>query len=116
LTQSGIGTVRMCPAFPMRSTMAQCCSRCCRWEKFSSTASCRLKPHASNTARSARSRLPFSRWVSGHCQRVSPCQPVSQSHSELLDAFHSPDTGGEIRAEETAIGGFVSQPPHGPKT
>jgi hypothetical protein len=51
LTQSGIGTVRVWPAFPLRPTMAQCCSRCCRWEKFNSTASCRLKPQASNTAR-----------------------------------------------------------------
>ena len=32
LTQSGIGTVRMWPTFPIGSTMAQCCSRCCRWE------------------------------------------------------------------------------------
>jgi hypothetical protein len=45
---------------PSRSTMAQCCSLCCRWEKVSSTASCR-KPQASNTARSARSRLPLRR-------------------------------------------------------
>ena len=28
LTQSGMGTVRVCPAFPTISTMAQCCSRC----------------------------------------------------------------------------------------
>jgi hypothetical protein len=43
------------------------------------------------------------------------CQPVSQSHSEFLDAFHSPDTGGEIRAKETAICGFVCQPSHRPE-
>jgi hypothetical protein len=42
-------------------------------------------------------------------------QPVSQSHSEFFDAVHSPDTGGEIRAEETAIGGFVSEPSHRPE-
>ena len=42
-------------------------------------------------------------------------QPVSQSHSEFLDAFHSPDTGGEIRAKETAIGGIVSEPPYDPE-
>ena len=42
-------------------------------------------------------------------------QPVSQSHSEFLDAFHSPDTGGEIRAKEAAIGGFVSEPRYGPE-
>ena len=30
LTHSGIGTVRMCPPLPTRSTMAQCSSRCCR--------------------------------------------------------------------------------------
>lgn len=42
-------------------------------------------------------------------------QPVSQSYSEFLDAFHSPDTGGEIRAQETTVGGFVSEPPYGPE-
>jgi hypothetical protein len=25
----GIGTVRMCPPLPIRSTMARCCWRCC---------------------------------------------------------------------------------------
>ena len=39
-------------------------------------------------------------------------QPISQSHSEFFDAFHSPNTGGEIRAKKTAIGGLVCQPPH----
>jgi hypothetical protein len=42
-------------------------------------------------------------------------QPVSQSHSEFSDAFHSPDTGCQIRAKKTAIGGLVCQPPHGPE-
>ena len=30
LTQSGTGSVRMCPPLPTRSTMAQCSSRCCK--------------------------------------------------------------------------------------
>jgi hypothetical protein len=42
-------------------------------------------------------------------------QPISQSHSEFLDAPHSPDTGGEIRAKKAAICGLVCQPPHGPE-
>ena len=43
-------------------------------------------------------------------------QPVAQTHSEFLNAFHSPNTGGEIGTEETAIGGFVGEPPNGSKT
>jgi len=42
-------------------------------------------------------------------------QPVAQSHSEFLDALNSPNTGGEIRTQQTAIGGLVCQPPHGPE-
>jgi hypothetical protein len=42
-------------------------------------------------------------------------QPISQSHSGFLDALHSPDTGSEIRAKKTAIGGLVCQPSHGPE-
>ena len=41
------------------------------------------------------------------------CQPVSQAHSQFLDALHSPDTGGKVGAQKTAIGGFVSEPSHG---
>jgi hypothetical protein len=43
------------------------------------------------------------------------CQPVSQAHSEFLDALHSPDTSGKIRAKKTAIGGFVCESAHGTK-
>jgi len=42
-------------------------------------------------------------------------QPIPQSHSEFLDALHSPNTGGEISAKKTAIAGLVCQPPHGPE-
>jgi hypothetical protein len=77
-TQSGIGTVRTCPALPPKSTIAQCSSRCCRSSILRPTASCRLSPHASSNARSARSRFPLSSWLSGACQREQACSAVNQ--------------------------------------
>ena len=78
MTQSGIGTVRMCPPLPNRSMMAQCSSRCCRWSSLRLTASCRLNPHAKSKARRARSRFPLMRWLSGACQSALPCSAVNQ--------------------------------------
>jgi hypothetical protein len=43
---------------------------------------------------------------------VRPLTSFAQAHTEFLDTFHAPDTGGEISAQETAIGGCVCQPPH----
>jgi hypothetical protein len=69
LTQSGIGTVRMWPPLPTRSTIAQCSSRRCKCANVRSANSRRRSPHPSNTARIAQSRLPFSVVGSGACQR-----------------------------------------------
>lgn len=43
------------------------------------------------------------------------CQPVSQAYTDFLDALHSPDTGGKVRAEKTAIGGLVCESANGTK-
>ena len=51
LTHSGIGTVRMCPPLPMRSTMAQCSSRCCKCAKSNTANSRRRSPQPSKIAR-----------------------------------------------------------------
>ena len=43
-------------------------------------------------------------------------EPVSETHAQLLDAFHSANSGCRVRTEQTAIGGFVCESPHGTKT
>jgi hypothetical protein len=42
------------------------------------SGSCLLNPQASSRARSARSRLPLRRSLSGACQSLWPCSAVSQ--------------------------------------
>ena len=78
ITQAGMGTVRTWPAFPFRSTIAQCSSRCSRCSILRPTASFRLSPQARSSARSARSRLPFSFSQSGDCHSARLCSAVSQ--------------------------------------
>lgn len=70
--------VRMCPSFPIRSTMAQCSSRRCRWPKSSPADSRRRSPQPNRVAISARSRLPFRNAGFGSCQRVLASFAVSQ--------------------------------------
>ena len=81
ITQSGTGTVRTCPPLPFKSTMAQCPSRCSRCSSLRATASCRRRPQASSSARSARSRLPFRSLSLGACQSARLCwslKPVAE--------------------------------------
>jgi len=39
-------------------------------------------------------------------------QPVSKAHTQLFDAFDSPNTSRQIRAEKAAVGCLVSQASH----
>lgn len=86
-TQSGTGTVLICPPFPMRSIIAQCASRCCKYAKSRSASSRRRSPHPSRTARIARSRLPLSVSDSGdrHSRRTSSA--ISQFPSLTPNCF-----------------------------
>ena len=52
---------------PLRSTIAQCPSRCWRLSMANSATSRRRSPHASRRDRSDRSRLPLSRSLSRAC-------------------------------------------------
>ena len=40
-------------------------------------------------------------------------QPVAQSDAQFSDAFHAPNAGRQLRAQQACIGGFVSEPSHG---
>jgi hypothetical protein len=57
-------------------------------------------------------------------KRFAPCspqygralilsEPIPRALAQLLYAFHPSNTGGEVRAEKTGIGGLVRQPAHG---
>ena len=40
------------------------------------------------------------------------CEPVTESHAELLDALYASDTGGQLWAEQARVRGFVGKPPN----
>jgi hypothetical protein len=40
-------------------------------------------------------------------------QPTASAKTELFDTFHPGDTGGEFRAEQAGVGGFVRESSHG---
>src|SRR6201993_3088920 len=61
------------------------------WPRFSSTASCRRRPQASKTARSARSRFFFKRSPPGACQSLCDCSALNQFPS-LTPIFLAPFT------------------------
>jgi hypothetical protein len=43
-------------------------------------------------------------------------EPVPKPHTQLLDTFHTPDTGGEIGTEQASICGFVDEPSYRSKS
>ena len=89
LTQSGIGTVLMCPPLPTRWTIAQCSSRCCKCVNSRSANSRLRRPQPSSTANIARSRLPLSVLGSGACQNLRARSALSQFPS-LTPNFLAP--------------------------
>ena len=78
LTQDGIGTLRMCPPLPTRSTITQCSSRRCMWPTVRAATSERRSPQPSNSPIMAASLLPRS--VSRGMALISslPSRVVSQ--------------------------------------
>jgi len=117
LTQSGTGTGRTWPPLPIKSTMAQCSSRCWRRSIVNATASCLLSPHASRRANKAQSRFPFSRSRSGACQSACPCSAVSQLPRRTPN-FFTPLTRRILAAksagtEQTAIGCLTRKTAYG---
>ena len=76
------------------------------------------EPTRKQEDRSARSRLPLSRSLSGTCQSVAPCSAVNQL-SSLTPRFFTPltlDSGRQVGAEEAAVCGFVRQSANRPQT
>src|SRR5271166_6745095 len=40
-------------------------------------------------------------------------QPVAQSDAQFSDAFHAPDAGRQLRAQQASVGSLVGEPSHG---
>src|SRR5664280_865687 len=40
-------------------------------------------------------------------------QPVAQSDAQFSNAFHAPNAGRQLRAQQASVGGFLSEPSHG---
>src|SRR5271157_1932524 len=64
------------------------------------------RPISSALDRARRGSLPES---TGLFSR----QPVAQSDAQFPDAFHAPNAGRQLRAQQACICGFVCEPPHG---
>jgi hypothetical protein len=86
-TQLGIGTVRMCPPFPTRSTIAQRSSRRWMWSSVRSMSSLLRSPQPRRTARMARSLLPFTLCLFGSCHRERASSTVNQFPSRMPSFF-----------------------------
>jgi hypothetical protein len=78
LTQSGTGTVRICPAFPTRSIMAQWPSLCCRCSIVRWANLDRRSPQVKQSARMARLRLPRMVPTSGASSKALASSAVNQ--------------------------------------
>jgi hypothetical protein len=40
------------------------------------------------------------------------CEPVSEPHTQLLDALHTPNAGSQFGAEQASVGSFVRETPN----
>ena len=50
-----------------------------------------------------------------HFRTLLCAQPITGTEPELLDSFDAADPSGQLRTEQTGIGGFVSETAHGCK-
>jgi hypothetical protein len=58
---------------------------------------------------------PLSDWRLPEQLRLLRRQPVAGTHAQLFEALDTPDTSGQICAQEAAIGSFVRETPDSPK-
>src|SRR5271167_4708099 len=66
---------------------------------------CENRPISSALDRVRRGSLPES---AGLFSR----QPVAQSDAQFSDAFHAPNAGRQLRAQQASVGRLVGEPPH----
>ena len=90
-TQSGTGTVRIWPPFPIKSTIAQWSSRRWRRSTVNWASSRRRSPQPSRMASRDLSRLPLRVSAAGDCQRRQASSAVSQFPSRT-PSFRAPFT------------------------
>jgi len=51
--------------------------------------------------------------VDQHLRTLFRSQPITAAKTQLFDAFHSADSGCQLRTQQTTIGGFMRQTTHG---
>jgi len=66
---------------------------------------CENRPISSALDRVRRGSLPES-------ASLFSCQPVAQSDAQFSDAFHAPDAGRQLTAQQASVGSLVGEPPH----
>ena len=111
-TQSGTGTVRICPPLPFRSAMIQCPSRSWISSIFSAAASARRRPQPISKATMA--RFLSCRRI-GRPERANEAialfcgQPIANTNAEAARSSHPSDPCSKIRAQQPAIGCLVGE-------
>src|SRR5712671_4950890 len=108
-----MGTVRMCPPLPIRSTTAQCPWRIWISPISKPTSSDRRKPQTKQHGQHGVIALGAQRRTVGvlqHFRAFLGAQPVAGAKSKLLYALHAADARRQLGTQQTRIGGLVRQP------
>src|SRR5713101_5112735 len=106
-----MGTVRMWPPLPIRSTTAQC-----PWRIWMSSNS---KPTSSDLRKPQPNSMDQHRIIALGAHSVSPrmlehfrtllrAQPIPGPESELLDSLDAANPRGQLGTQQASVGGFVS--------
>jgi len=107
-TQLGLGIVRVRPALPFRSTIAQCSSAKLQVHRF-------VSPDPACEQDSQPCAIAFAPQLIDLRRMPQPLrlfgrEPIAKPDIEFLDTFDPPNTGCQIRTQKPAICRLVSQP------
>jgi hypothetical protein len=114
-THAEIGTVRICPAFPIKSAITQCSSR-------TSMASIRRPsssppPESASDQRRQHGVVPLTSERIPIRARQEPLallsrEPVANPNPNPPHPLHSPNSGGQFRTEQAGVGRLKGNPSH----
>ena len=115
-THAGIGTVRMCPAFPIKSAITQCSSR-------TPMASIRRPsssppPESASDQRRQHGVIPLTSERIPIRARQEPLallsrEPVANPNPNSPHPLHSPNSGSQFWTAQTGVGRLKGNPSHG---
>ena len=99
--------------------MAQCSSRCCRCAELQISQLTAPQSASKQDGENRTVTFAFERiWVRRLPEAASlvSYEPISESHTQLLDALDTPDTRCQFGAEQACVGSLVGQPTNSGKS